>query len=254
MRLAAVYCVWADCLDLLKKSVQNILHVVDQVIIVWSHSSNHNNKHDGCLKYILATTDPKITFSQCEPVVGMKPHENECRKRNHGLSLARQLEFTHFIMMDGDEFYEQSEFEVEKEDIIKRDVLGMVCRTKVYFGKPDLTIGYDHTLVPFIHKITPGLKFQLNSKSYPFAYNKENQAMIDPTRRLSISDGVEWSNITMHHYSYVRSEIDLKINNSSANLKRSEETIKRDLLNATDGYYCELYHRNLTTSENIFNI
>src|SRR5690606_7710468 len=115
-------------------------------------------------------------------------------------------EFTHFIMMDADEFYEQDIFEREKKHIEQSAVIGSVCRIKTYFKSPTLTIGYDRTLVPFIHKVSPRLKYHLNYRNYPFAYDGETP-QIDPTRRLNISSGVSAAIITMHHYSYIRKDM-----------------------------------------------
>ena len=255
MKICAVYNVWADGLDLLKKSIDNILPCVDAVIVVWSQSSNYGVKHDGCFRFVASPSDKKVVFSQYEPDLRLQPHENETRKRNHGLSLAKHLDFDYFVMMDSDEFYEQDSFNIEKDYMIKNpEVAGTVCKTKVYFKSPELTVGFDHTLVPFIHKVTPDLQFKLNCKDYPFTYDNDGAAHIDPTRRLNITKGVEWSNITMHHFSWVRSEYELKIQNSAAKRNLLKSSIYRDLENAKEGVYNEFYRKELQKCENIFNL
>jgi hypothetical protein len=254
-KICAIYNVWADGLDLLKKSIDNILPCVDAVIVVWSSSSNYGVRNDGCLKFVASPSSPKVIFSQCEPLLNLKVHENETRKRNHGLEIARRLEFDYFIMLDADEFYEQSAFNIEKQYYFDRpEVAGSVCKTKVYFKSPELTVGFDHTLVPFIHKITPVLKFELNNKTYPFTYDKDGHAHIDPTRRLNITTGVEWSNIVMHHFSWVRSDFGMKIQNSAARNNLLKSSINKDLENAKEGVYNEFYRKELKKCENIFNI
>ncbi len=89
------------------------------------------------------------------------------------------------------------------------------------------------------------------NKRYPFAYDA-NGPRIDPTRQLNIKRGVEWSTITMHHYSHVRNDIRVKIENSSANLGRS--TLLEDWLNAKEGYLVKMYNRVLEKVPNYFNI
>jgi hypothetical protein len=249
MKVAAIYNVWSDGLDLLSHSVNNILPVVDGVIIIWSDFSNQGQH----IKFEYWNDDEKVRLYQCEPTLTGQVHFSETKKRNFGLDKARDLGFTHFIMMDSDEFYEQSAFTATWNDIKERDVAGVVCATRVYFKKPTLWVP-DHTLVPFIHKITPSLQFNLNDKNYPFAYDDAGNAHIDPTRRLNIRTGVEWSNIVMHHYSWVRSDYNLKIENSAArnNLKRS--SIYRDLENAAPGVYNEFYRAEIKQCENIFNL
>jgi hypothetical protein len=109
-------------------------------------------------------------------------------------------------------------------------------------------------LVPFIHKITDGLKFEWNTK-YPFAFEgPKREIRIDPTRQLNIISGVEMSEITMHHMSWIRSDIKKKIRNSSARQNIEKSTIVRDYRNAKEGYYCEFYRTKLEACENLFNL
>lgn len=245
-KLCAIYNIW-DGEEIFMHSYRNILPLVDSVIIVWSRLSNNCNN--------VGAFDPKrypeAMHVNHEPSPGKSKHENERDKRNAGLREAKRYNFTHFLMMDVDEFYDPTEFEIEKERVINNDLEGLVCRVKTYFKSPELTIGYDpNTFVPFIHKVTPSLRYAMN-KRYPFAYDR-NGPRIDPTRQLNIKRGVEWSTITMHHYSHVRNDIRVKIENSSANLGRS--TLLEDWLNAREGYHVKMYDRDLVKCENQFNI
>ena len=60
-----------------------------------------------------------INFYTVEPDLKLLPAENERNKRNFGLQKAKELGYTHFLMMDADEFYEPSEFLKEKENPLK---------------------------------------------------------------------------------------------------------------------------------------
>jgi ribosomal 30S subunit maturation factor RimM len=255
MKLAAIYNCWADGLDLLPYSINNILPVVDGVIVVWSKTSNYGVENESFINFIIKNKhDAKVTFEQLEPEIGNAPHDNEIRKRQHGLDIAKRSGYTHFIMMDSDEFYEQELFDFEKDLFDNNpDLLGLVCRTKVYFKKPTLTIGFDHTLVPFIHKLTPDLKCG-RFPDYPYAYDDQGHAHIDPTRRLNIKSGVGWSVNTMHHYSWVRSDYSLKIENSSASKNLKKSSIYKDLEEAKEGHYNEFYRSHLTQCDNTFNL
>lgn len=246
MKLAAVFVVWADCIDLLPYAIDNIRPVVDGVIVVWSKASNHGRE----MEYALPEGCQLV---QHEPTHRI-PNHNEIAKRNAGLEAVKKGGFTHFIMMDADEFYIQSEFRTKKQLIEEMVLAGSVCRIQTYFKSPTLTIGYDHTFVPFIHKVTPNLSYRLNFHGYPFAYvNKV--PYIDPTRRLNITRGVEFLSITMHHMSWIRKDFKLKMENSSANLRGTRgEVMIEDLLNAEPGYFCKGYQRELTACENIFNL
>lgn len=250
MKLVAIYNVWADGLDLLKPSVENILPVVDEVLIVFSNYSNYGHH----IAFTCLDPQEKVSYVNFEPNLNQSPHVNECEKRNHGLRVAKEREFTHFIGMDADEFYEREDVRIETYRVEKHNIAGLVCPIKVYFKKPTLTVGFDHTLVPFIHKITPGLRFELNNKTYPFAYDDEGHAHIDPTRRLNITKGVEMSNVVMHHYSWCRSDYNLKIENSAARNNLRKSSIYTDLENAAPGVYNQFYRSELKECENIFNL
>jgi hypothetical protein len=253
MKIAAIYNVWADCMDLLPYSIGNIFPVVDGVIVVWSAWSNQGVFKDDCIHYSRKPHNEKISFHNYEPELPGTPHQNETNKRNEGLRIAREQGYTHFIMMDADEFYNRGEFKYYKKLTEDEDLNGSVCRTKVYFKKPTLTIGYDHTLVPFIHKLSPGLRFG-NFKDYPCAYDEAGNAHIDPTRRLNITKGIASIGVTMHHYSWVRSDYNLKIENSAAKNNLKKSSIYRDLENAKDGVYNEFYRATLVSCDNYFNL
>lgn len=237
MKLAAIFCVWDDW-DVLKFSVANIRPVVDGIIIVGSNYSNYAE---------LSPIPPEWHTTELyikEPVLVHAMHA-ETDKRNYGLSIAMEQGYTHFIMMDADEFYMQSEFLKEKQRFIDNpNLAGLVCASQIYFGSPQLTIGLDTTRVPFIHSILPSLKHEFNRK-YPFAWDGR-EIRIDPTRSLNINCGVEWSNIVMHHYSWCRKDYAKKIRNSTArgNLERS--TILQDLVEAKEGHFCQFYRKPLS--------
>lgn len=257
MKIAAIYNVWSDGIDLLQHSIDNISPVVDGIIIVWSATSNYG-VYDPSIKDFINENN---IWVQAEPDLRDKPSESERKKRNAGLQKARELGFTHFVMMDADEFYVRSEFLKEKDRFLNDKLHGLVCRSQVYFKSPELTIGMDVTLVPFIHKIGDNLSFTWN-KNYPYAWSSTNgvpftpvkRIRIDPTRQMSITSGIEWSEIIMHHYSWVRKDIEKKIKNSSARYNIEISTVRQDFLTAKDGQYCQFYDRQLARCPNLFGL
>lgn len=256
MKLAAIYNVWDDW-DMLQHSVHNISDLVDGVIVIASNTSNYGevcksvtidngNDYSGSygLKY--------INIILYEPDLKLRPEENERNKRNLGLRVASLEGFTHFLMMDADEFYEHEPFLKEKERFLNPSLNGLVCASQVYFKSPKLTIGLDTTKVTFIHKITPGLRFEFN-RNYPFAFDR-SAIRIDPTRQLNINNGVEWSNIIMHHYSWVREDYEKKIRNSTARANLERSLIRQDLALAKEGEMCKFYGKTLIRASVDFNI
>lgn len=246
MKLCAVFNAWSDCIDLLEKSVDNILPVVDEVVIVWSHRSNRGQ----VIPFIFAHPSPKVHLFQCEPDPDWQPNKNEVNRRNVGLDHARMLGCTHFLMMDCDEFYVRDDVEREKLRMERDDLNGLVCGLRVYIKEPTLWCE-DHTRVPFIQKLTE--KVRLGDFRCPFSRDEQGDH-IDPTRRPNHTRGVEWSDVIMHHFSYVRKDMDLKIRNSSANLERSRRVIMEEMAQARPGWMSLLYHKELKQCEDIFKI
>lgn len=253
MKLASIISTWADTICLLPYCIANHLKFSDAVIVVWSQMSNHWNKNDAVLEFILKSSyDDRVIFEQLEPARHLQPLANETRKRNQGIDIARRKGFTHFILADADEFYLHDEMNAEKEKFSNPYLNGLVHPLKVYIGKPTYWTN-DHTLVAGIHKLDPTL-FCGTFPAYPFAFDEFGHAHIDPSRRLPFLKGIEMSTVYMHHYSYVRKNIDLKIGNSSANLKRSRNTIYEEIRNIKPGYISQLYHQPIYESPNYFNI
>lgn len=243
MRLVAIYNVWDDW-GMLSYSVKNIEPLVDGIIIVASHKSNYGEKSEIPPEWL-----GKVVIQEPQP--GKSARENETAKRNHGLELAKKAGYTHFLTMDADEFYEPEPFLKAKERF-HVELKGFVCNCQTYFKSPQLTIGLDTTLVPFIHKLSDHIRHGFN-KGYPFAW-EGNKIRIDPTRSLNIYDGVERIDLAMHHYSWVRKDYQKKIRNSTARSNLERSTILNDLEIAAPGVYCNYYQKTLIECENTFNL
>lgn len=253
MKLAALYNTWGD-VDLLKLSINNIRPLVDIIFVVFSRQSNFGEQVEGpdgsAEEFKIGCP---IYFRQMEPDLKKTPKENETSKRNYGLELARQWDCTHFLTMDADEFYERDQFLLAKYKFhVEPNLKGLVCNCQTYFKSPQLTIGLDTTLVPFIHVLTPKIRHEFN-KGYPFAWEGRN-LRIDPTRSLSINSGVERTDLIMHHMSWVRKDYQKKIRNSTARSNLERSTILKDLEMAEPGVYCNYYQKTLVECENTFNL
>lgn len=229
--------VWFDGIEILPFSIESIRKQVDEVIVVYSNTSNYGATAD----YIKELDALNVTLVNWEPNLDKRPIVNETSKRNYGLKIARSFGYTHFIMMDCDECYEPFE---------KKDG-NFVCRLKTYIRKPTYQVD-DHTLVPFIHRLTPDLCFG-NFRTYPFAYDGRD-AHIDPTRRMNIIKDVEMSDVICHHFSWVRKDINLKASNSTAKINVLRSEIFDDYVNAEPGYYSKFYRCKIKEVDNIFGI
>lgn len=245
MRLVSILNVWADY-DWLEIAVKNLEKLVDGFIIVASESSNCGEK------YPIPYTWKDRVFIR-EPFFN-HPLNCETDKRNYGLDLARKQGYTHFLTGDVDEIYSPEDFLKAKERFhVEPDLQGLVCRSQVYFKSPKLTVGLDHTLVPFIHKLTPTIKHEFN-KRYPYAWDR-GQIHIDPSRSLNINSGVKMDEIMCEHYSWVRSDYERKIRNSTATSNiLKDKSLLTTLSQCKEGDYIEFYRATLRRSEVDFGI
>mgnify|MGYP001582527040 CR=1 FL=1 len=230
---------------------ENFATMVDKVIVIYSDKSNYGNSDDRITELVFTSKLP-CQWINLEPDPKLPPHQNEVNKRNFGIKIAKEQGFTHFISGDMDEFYKKDEFEAEKERVEMGNMNGIVCPLHVYIKSPTLFCR-EHTLVPAIHKLYHNTQLG-NFMHYPFNRDEQGNCHIDPCRRINCFDRIQMSEMVMYHLSYVRKNIDLKIDNSSANLRRSRQIIYDELSNAAPGYMSKLYHKPMEESPNYFNI
>jgi hypothetical protein len=214
MILGAAYNAF-DAWELLPHSVKSIRKYVDWIGVVIQDYSNFGNEltpeqyknREDTLNLLLDTRqiDAIIPY---KPEVLKGPHENEVRKRNLGLRHAELFGCTHFLTIDCDEIYLPWQFKFAKEQISEKGYKVTACQMKTYYKRFDTAITPDETYyVPFIFEIKNGFK---KGVSWP--------VQADPTRKVP-ADKVYLFNRTileMQHLSYVRNDIRLKLENSSA--------------------------------------
>lgn len=245
MKLCAIYNCWDDW-NFFKYSLKNITPLVDGVIIVGSTRSNYG-EISPIPEWVLDSTN----FFLREPQFG-SARESETDKRNYGLMKAKQAGFTHFLTLDADELYEHEQFLKAKERFHVEHLDGLVCPTQVYFGSPHLTIGFDGTRVPFIHKLTSRITHCLN-KNYPHAW--DGRIRVDPTRQLNINSGVEYTeDVICHHFSWTRGNYEKKIRNSTARTNLERSCIRNGLVSPKEGDFCEYYQKPLVRATVDFGI
>jgi len=239
--LAAIYNVF-DGEELLKGSIDCLKNDVDHIIIVWQDVSNFGEFHNPMPEITRATEGfnahliyyrPDVIKSQKSGMI------NEARKRNIGLTKARELGCTHFLHIDVDEYYH--DFATAKQLYFDSGRAGSVCRMYTYFKRPTLRLEQpENYYVPFIHEIKRHTR--TGFQDYPFH--------VDPTRKINESDVGELP-IKMHHFSWVRKSIARKARNSSAK-NLSQHLHYYDI--AENGTYLPFYQSKLIETENLFNI
>ena len=238
MNLVALYNVWSDSSELLEGSIKTIRENVDYIIAITQKTSNFGVYNDEGFKEAkrlekLGLIDEVINY---EPTSRHKERE----KRQHGLNKAIEKgRFTHFLMLDCDEYYKPDEFKKAKKYIYDENLTGSVLKMYTYFRHKYLRLeNMDNYYVPFIHKLKPLTRNGISG--YPF--------WVDPTRKINgcTKHNTEYIDFCrMHHYSYVRKNIKLKMENSTARDNIINSTLLTDYENAKAGYYVPHFRQKL---------
>lgn len=244
-KLCAIYNVWIDSIELLPHSIESIGHDVDLIVVVYQQQSNYGEHADTFSELVKI----KDSFPVPIELVSFLPYKNqpasfnEKTKRNIGLDAARKAGCSHFLHLDSDELYQ--DFGAAKRAFEISGYYGSVLRLHTYFKKPTLMLAEDEKYyVPFIHKLRAGTEAGGNFK-YPF--------YVDPTRKINESNVVMLSHF-MHHFSYVRKNIDMKIRNSSARANIEKGHLREDWEKAEVGMFVRDYNTHLVEVPNYFNI
>jgi hypothetical protein len=243
MKLAAIYNVW-DGEELLIESIKTIYDHVDMVIIIYQTISNYDEVHDPTIVLQTLLGADKVKFMKYDPIVEMGGPMNERAKRNFGIEFARDNKCTHFFSIDCDEFYEN--FEEAKRLYIESGKKGSVCKLQTYFKKPTFRFDIpEDYYVPFIHELNADTK--TGSSSYPF--------WVDPTRAINQNDLVVLP-IFMHHFSWVRKDIERKARNSSVAAMIKNSTIFNDYNSPKlgEGYFLANWNRKIVVVDDIFGL
>jgi hypothetical protein len=215
MRLAAIYNVW-DGEELLKGSIDQIKGLVDEIIIVWQDVSNFGEKYTP--EFDEEIQEESI-FIKYHPNLSLSGFNNEKAKRQAGIERAKELGCTHFILLDCDEYYKPEDFKAAKELIEEHDIEGSVVRLITYYKNKNWRLeGMEDYFVPFIHKLQNDTVCGYNN--YPY--------WADPTRTINskMVHELPQAICVMHHLSWVRNNIERKLNNSSAKVNFSDKIPK----------------------------
>lgn len=241
-KLATIYNVF-DGVELLIPSMNSVKSRTDLFIIVWQRISNFGEDIGFDLPdHIKGFPDNTIFVEYTPPNLSGAP--NESAKRNIGIERAKTEGCTHFLLMDCDEFYRTFDYAVD--EYLQSGADGSVAKIITYFQKPTLRLKqFDNYYVPFIHRLNENTK--TGAKTYPF--------YVDPTRRINTANVILITD-SMHHFSYVRKDINIKIRNSSARKNIMKSKLLDDYLNPKvgPGYFVQDFHQTLIEVEDYFNL
>jgi hypothetical protein len=212
MKLGISYNIF-DGEELLENSIRSVRENVDYISVVYQEISNFGNP---CSKELVPLLKKLKNDGLVDELYRYKPqplkggHYNEITKRNVGLFLSEGQKCTHHMAMDSDEFYTDEQFKTMKITMEEGDFDSGACQMTTYYKEPIYRLDpKEDYYVSLLYKIRRGKQYVLG---LPFP------ALVDPTRRM---DGGKCKiftreEIEMHHMSYVRKNIAIKLQNSSA--------------------------------------
>jgi hypothetical protein len=235
MKLGVSYILF-DGVELLGRSISQIRRHVDFVQVIYQSRSWFGAKAPSdtmkILNQLKATgkIDLLTEFSNFTPlkdkssrsIVAAKSYER--KKRQVGLNTCRKKGMTHFLCMDVDEFYVQSEFLAAKNLIIDENLNATAARFINYVNLPTLHRGYDSNYVPFICRITGNAEM-----------GKRFFQRVDPTRGVMNTGSkakmyaFKPAELTMHHMETVRRDLILKYNATTRSIFNRDRT--KELVN-----------------------
>ena len=258
MKLAAGYVVF-DGLETLEASIRSIRSTVDYVIVSyqtvsWAGTESptdivatlHSLRKKGLIDHILEFTK-FIPTTLTSPESVMMAKQFELNKRQSCLELAKKLGATHYMSIDADEFYRESELTWAKQEI-KEKGLDATALHYINYVTPSLHRGHSRWKIPFIYRVTP------NCRHYAAQHIFTG---VDPTRGLTDDSYhktrvFERDLISMHHMEMVRKDLTSKYLASSRYFLNRERVteITRDVKSAVDTGILEFNGLHLGDSDN----
>ena len=210
MKLGVSYNVF-DGEELLEGSINQIRSEVDYISVVYQTISNFGDKCDENLIKHLEDLKSKGLVNEIYEFFpsSFNGSGNEKSKRNIGLNLSKNNGCTHHMSMDTDEYYDLEQFKYLKRIMVEGNFDSSACQMMTYYKEPIYRLEpKEEYFVSLIFKIRDGIEF--NSVGFP--------VVVDPTRRMVCGNFRKFTRgeIEMHHMSYVRKNINKKMNNSSA--------------------------------------
>ena len=250
MKLIAIYNVWGDSLELLEGSIKQIRKSVDFVLVVAQQISNAGEEDKRVYPFINELIDKKIvdqvlTYSPW----GSNLLQNEMNKRQKGLEFAKLKGFTHFLHLDCDEYYLPFEFESAKVLIEKENIQASYVDLYTYYKSPTLRLAKKEPYgVPFITRLYQHSKVGLS-------HRRGYEVPVDPSRAVNVLQSRKLPGVSMHHFSYVREDIEKKLRNSTARNNINNQRVITEYQNAKEGSHLKaLFNDTLVSVENHFNI
>ena len=241
MLVGATYNVF-DGEELLRRSIESIRPHVDHIVVVYQLVSNQGQDCRPTLLALLRELEsfklidelieysPKQSFSLSEKRALMSRRSNtnvrsvpdhffnELLQREVGRKACFDANCTHFMSLDVDEFYLSQDLQYAKTFMAENSQYeAFACRMRTFFKFPTCE------LLPKDSVNHVNVLYQMSAE-FPFRFDCQYPVVMDPTRKLENLKRIHVDNrVEMYHYSYVRHNIRLKLENLSNRSSLTED-------------------------------
>ena len=175
----------------------------------------------------------------------MEAKELEKKKRNESKNLCLSKGFTHYLSLDGDEFFKKEEFRKTKQYIIDNKIDFSACYYYNYYNFPIYrSKKINSSIIPFICRLD---KTKLEGAQF--------LGRCDPTRSYNIDKEIllktilfKPEDLMMHHFTNVRSDLYRKYDSTSM------AGLDRNRINEIIRIIKSIYKNNLKIETDIKNL
>jgi len=212
-----------DAEELLEGSIKCIRDEVDYISVVYQTVSNFGNPcNEGLVPLLLDLQKRELIdeLFEYKPKINKGGHYNEITKRNIGVSLSLGRRCSHHMSMDSDEYYLLNDFKRLKKVMEEDNYDSSVCQLLTYYKESIYRLDPpEDYYVSLFYKINQGSEYKMGSRL---------PVLVDPTRCMESSNCKIFTRdqIQMHHMSYIRKSIQMKLQNSSAVVNFSDRVNK----------------------------
>ena len=252
MKLAALYTLF-NGLDLASASLRFHKKNFDEVIICYQRISNKGNKNEALDFFLSDISGNGYHIVEFAPDLALSTKENERRKFQLLLDIAKDLSCSHYLLLACDHFYQEQEFTFARDIVERENFVTSFTKMITYYKRPTWRLDPpEDYLCPFISKLLPETKV-INQREYP--------AFVDPSLKVSpflrarIFGEEE---ILLHHFSMIRTDIAEKFRNAAASVRWSAQqidTFLEEYKNAAPGSELSYFGgRKIIEVENIFGL
>lgn len=242
-------------LEYLNHCVEQYLKFVDEIVVCYQDRSHlfWDKRPVGEFVKSQFSDHPRVIINEFKPLRTKTFKQNEVDKHNQMVGVAREHGAEYFILSAVDHFYKLDEVEKVRQEAMQYDVTFTPVDT--YYKHPEWQLTpKEPYMMPFICKMHPETKV-MRVPNYP--------VFVDPA--VQINTYKNWhlfdeSEITVHNYSMIRTDIREKFKNRYIPMKWGASKIER-LIQEYENYDIDVnpgierYHgRKIKIVPNYFNL